>query len=375
MITLFISSALLFIRIGAIEQNYMVLQEKLGTELLKGYNKNIKPNHKVNVTVNMFLRDVGSVDSLEGAMEFQLTFRQKWQDNRLKYENKKGFENVPYYTLLSGQDRSIWMPDTFFRNELESNIHKNLEPNQYIRIFPDGSVLHSSRITLKTTCMMNMAMFPFDRQACPLQIASYGWSEDDVVYTWRNADPVQINQELRMPAFTLSVEESKTDRCDVITTTGKYSCLSFQFMVDRCTSWYVLVYFIPTIMFFVISWAGFFVSARELTPRLLLQFGSLVCICITSYVIGHQNSPVVAYTKASDIFFGTTVLFVFCSLVDTIIFAAFTSKLEKEAETENLMERLKTGSLLTKFDLISRVVYPLCYFLFIVIYFAVYSAM
>ena len=39
----------------------------------------------------------------------------------------------------------IWMPDTFFRNEKIGAFHTILQPNLYIRIFPDGTVLYSIR--------------------------------------------------------------------------------------------------------------------------------------------------------------------------------------------------------------------------------------
>ena len=39
----------------------------------------------------------------------------------------------------------VWMPDTFFRNEKIGAFHTILQPNLYIRIFPDGTVLYSIR--------------------------------------------------------------------------------------------------------------------------------------------------------------------------------------------------------------------------------------
>ena len=42
----------------------------------------------------------------------------------------------------------IWMPDTFFRNEKIGAFHTILQPNLYIRIYPDGTVLYSIRCSL-----------------------------------------------------------------------------------------------------------------------------------------------------------------------------------------------------------------------------------
>ena len=37
------------------------------------------------------------------------------------------------------------MPDTFFRNEKDGKFHDIIQPNLYVRVFPDGDVLYSIR--------------------------------------------------------------------------------------------------------------------------------------------------------------------------------------------------------------------------------------
>ena len=40
----------------------------------------------------------------------------------------------------------VWMPDTFFRNEKEGQFHNIIQPNLYVRVFPNGDVLYSIRV-------------------------------------------------------------------------------------------------------------------------------------------------------------------------------------------------------------------------------------
>ena len=67
------------------------------------------------------------------------------------------------------------MPDTFFRNEKIGQFHNILTPNLYIRVYPDGDVLYSIRISLTCFCSMYLALFPLDEQTCVLDIASCKW--------------------------------------------------------------------------------------------------------------------------------------------------------------------------------------------------------
>ena len=79
-------------------------------------------------------------------------------------------EKIKYLTLTDAS--KVWMPDTFFRNEKIGSFHNILTPNLYIRVFPDGDVLYSIRISLTCFCSMYLALFPLDEQTCNLDIAS-----------------------------------------------------------------------------------------------------------------------------------------------------------------------------------------------------------
>ena len=77
---------------------------------------------------------------------------------------------IKYLTLTD--PKKVWMPDTFFRNEKTGHFHNILVNNVYIRIFPNGDVLYSIRISLTLSCPMDLKLYPMDRQTCALKIAS-----------------------------------------------------------------------------------------------------------------------------------------------------------------------------------------------------------
>lgn len=60
----------------------------------------------------------------------------------------------------------------FFSNEKESHFHNMLMPNVFVRIFPNGNIFYSTRISLTLDCPMNLQRYPFDRQDCPLRMIS-----------------------------------------------------------------------------------------------------------------------------------------------------------------------------------------------------------
>ena len=113
--------------------------------------------------VNLFIRSFAKIDDVKMEYSVQITFRQKWSDDRLTYKHKLGHGDMQsegathidcfVINLISGRikyltmtdAKKVWMPDTFFRNEKEGRFHNILVPNVYIRIFPEGDVLYSIR--------------------------------------------------------------------------------------------------------------------------------------------------------------------------------------------------------------------------------------
>ena len=63
------------------------------------------------------------------------------------------------------------------------------------------------RLTVKATCPMDLTYFPMDSQLCTLEIESYGYTMDDVVYQCNSGiSSVQVDPEV---GAVLIVEECK----------------------------------------------------------------------------------------------------------------------------------------------------------------------
>ena len=98
----------------------------------------------------------------------QITFRQQWNDNRLQFDNMSG---RLHYLVLTDPEK-IWKPDLFFQNEKKGHFHEIIMPNVLLRIYPNGDVLYSIRLSLTLSCPMDLKYYPLDRQTCQLRMAS-----------------------------------------------------------------------------------------------------------------------------------------------------------------------------------------------------------
>ncbi|XP_053965490.1 glutamate-gated chloride channel isoform X10 [Anastrepha ludens] len=276
------------------------------------------------VRVNIFVRSISKIDDVTMEYSVQLTFREQWTDERLKFDDIQG--RLKYLTLTEAN--RVWMPDLFFSNEKEGHFHNIIMPNVYIRIFPNGSVLYSIRISLTLACPMNLKLYPLDRQICSLRMASYGWTTNDLVFLWKEGDPVQVVKNLHLPRFTL--EKFLTDYCNSKTNTGEYSCLKVDLLFKREFSYYLIQIYIPCCMLVIVSWVSFWLDQGAVPARVSLGVTTLLTMATQTSGI-NASLPPVSYTKAIDVWTGVCLTFVFGALLEfALVNYASRSDMHKE---------------------------------------------
>ncbi|MBN3291261.1 GBRP protein, partial [Polypterus senegalus] len=191
-------------------------------KLMKGYNKYLRPFFDNGpVTVGMSL-DIASIDTIsEINMDYTATIflRQRWTDERLCFEGNKSLS-------LDGRlVELLWVPDTFIVDSKKSFLHDITVENRLIRIFPNGTVLYALRITTTVACNMDLTKYPMDKQTCTLQLESWGYNVNDVMFYWtRGNDSVSGLDTLRLAQYT--VEDYYTSVSEAIYETGVTTVLT-----------------------------------------------------------------------------------------------------------------------------------------------------
>ncbi|CAL4064227.1 unnamed protein product, partial [Meganyctiphanes norvegica] len=257
------------------------------------------------------IRSINKIDDYHMEYSIQMTFRESWYDARLVYPNDQGKIN---YLTLTETDK-VWMPDLFFKNEKTGHFHNIILPNTYIRIYPDGEILFSIRISLTMSCPMNLKLYPLDTQICHLIMAScYGWTTDDLIFQWtKESEPIQVPKNLHLPRFTL--EHYETGGCNSKTNTGEYSCLIVNLIFKREFSYYLIQYYIPCCMLVIVSWVSFWLDPYAVSARVSLGVTTLLTMSTQNAGI-NQSLPPVSYTKAIDVWTGVCLTFVFGALLE-----------------------------------------------------------
>lgn len=311
---------------------------------LHRYNPADKPRGSTNVIIDLYLRDMRNINCHDQTYEAQITFRQQWTEPRLshKYEGSLAYQTV--------KPSIIWTPDTFFSNELKGYRHSVSRDNVFVRIRRNGHVHTSERVTMKLACPMDLGAFPFDTQVCSIDISSYGYIRTILSYEWKEIQPIQMNKN-QLPA-DFELRHYNTSVCSARTNTGEYSCIKVQFFLHRRWNHYMLSTFIPLTMLNVIAWLTFWVRDTPMRVTILMFTLALAIYGITAL---NQDLPKTPYVKMIDYFTGIALTFIYVAITEFVVLKWLDSNNEKN----------DVGN---KIDAACRLIYPIAYLGFIVVY-------
>ncbi|XP_017556959.1 glycine receptor subunit alpha-3 [Pygocentrus nattereri] len=291
-----------------------------------GYDARIRPNFKgppVNVTCNIFINSFGSIAETTMDYRVNIFLRQQWNDPRLAYSEYPDDSLDLDPSMLD----SIWKPDLFFANEKGAHFHEVTTDNKLLRIFKNGNVLYSIRLTLTLSCPMDLKNFPMDVQTCIMQLESFGYTMNDLIFEWQENGPVQVADGLTLPQFILK-DESDLRYCTKHYNTGKFTCIEVRFHLERQMGYYLIQMYIPSLLIVILSWVSFWINMDAAPARVAL--GITTVLTMTTQSSGSRTSlPKVSYVKAIDIWMAVCLLFVFSALLE---YAAvnFVSRQHKE---------------------------------------------
>ncbi|RZB40812.1 cys-loop ligand-gated ion channel subunit, partial [Asbolus verrucosus] len=281
------------------------------------YDKLIKPptTGPLPVYMQIDLSHIESADQLQ--FKAHMLVQYLYRDNRLKYEHI-----LPHRGSLLGEEllrNKIWVPHIMVRNEKDTKIMGIDGKDVFVSISPKGDVVYSYRMSATFYCWMNLQKFPFDSQDCFLRWNSWTYNTTNLVLHWDEDDPVKIATNLHLTEFVLSGTWTEEREVPASFTkgafVGNFSELVFKFNLSREVGYYIMDYFLPSILLVCTSWVTFWLQADASAPRVTLGTSTMLAFITLNGGI-NKNLPKVSYIKASEIWFLACACFIFCSMAE-----------------------------------------------------------
>ena len=99
---------------------------------------------------------------------------------------------------------------------------------------------------------------------------------------------------------------------------GAFPCLEVVFIVKRDFPYFLMQYYITSVLFVILSWVSFWISVDAVVARVYI--GLVTILTLTLESVGAQSQlPRVSYIKAIDVWNSTCLIFAFASLIEFAI--------------------------------------------------------
>uniref|UniRef100_A0A1A7YPY5 GABA(C) receptor n=1 Tax=Iconisemion striatum TaxID=60296 RepID=A0A1A7YPY5_9TELE len=283
---------------------------------------------------------VESLDSIsEVDMDFTMTLylRHYWKDERLAFPSATN-KSMTFDGRLV---KKIWVPDVFFVHSKRSFIHDTTTDNIMLRVFPDGHVLYSLRVTVTAACNMDFSRFPLDSQTCTLELESYAYTDEDLMLYWKSGDEsLSTDDRISLSQFLIQKFHT-TSRLAFYSSTGWYNRLYINFTLRRHIFFFLLQTYFPATLMVMLSWVSFWIDRRAVPARVSL--GITTVLTMSTIITGvNASMPRVSYIKAVDIYLWVSFVFVFLSVLEYAAVNYLTTV--RDGKDRKLREKVKEQS-------------------------------
>uniref|UniRef100_G3SSR0 Gamma-aminobutyric acid receptor subunit beta n=1 Tax=Loxodonta africana TaxID=9785 RepID=G3SSR0_LOXAF len=287
---------------------------KVLDRVLTGYDVRLRPNFggdPVPVGISIYISSIEQISEINMDYTITMFFHQTWKDPRLAYHETNLNLTLDYRML-----NKLWVPDCYFLNSTDTFAHDVTVEKRVFQLQPDGTVRYGIRLTTTAACSLDLQKFPLDKQACKLEIESYGYTVEDVILFWEDdGNAIHGTEDLHVPQFSFLGKTITST--EVYFYTGSYMRLILRFEVQREVSSFLVQVYWPTVLTTVLSWMSFWMNCDSAAARVTVGLTSmLILTTISSHV--RNKLPQVPCVKAIDIYIIVCFFFVFFSLMEYV---------------------------------------------------------
>ncbi len=278
-------------------------EEKLYRELLHSYNKNVRPvldpKQAVEVNVTLTLANIIDIDEKHQSLTTLLWMRKEWYDPFLTW-NEAEYPDIRHFVIQADQ---IWGPDLMVYNVLGNTIQVAGEffgKSEGLEVLPSGKVNHWTPLLLTSFCPMQMELFPFDVQSCPIVLSP--WIYDN---TQLKLFPSENVAEIGEFEWDVSkkwiIKDFKAQKTEILyANTRKYDQINFMITLRRKSTFYVLHLLLPCYLISIIACLCYVIPPQggDRINLLLTTFLSIVVfVLVVLEIVPEESDTLPLFSK------------------------------------------------------------------------------
>lgn len=284
------------------------------------YVKEIRPPSGAPVVVNfnILVVDINSINVEDMDFRVDMFVSQSWIESRLNMPQDIFEEGDDYVILPSEFFDNLWQPDPYFLNSKVSEIATLSHKFSLVTLYRNKTIKYSARINAIVACQMEFQLYPMDIQICPIYIESFSYNTKKLRLKW-GAGGVTVNPELKLLQYDIGKPAVLEETIDyTLEKNGNFSRLVVFFRFERQIGHHLIQTFAPSTLVVMLSWFSFWLDLDAIPGRVALLVTSMLTL-VTMFTGLKSDIPPVAYIKALDVWMAGCMMFVFAALGEFVV--------------------------------------------------------
>jgi len=272
------------------------------------------------VTVRVFLIDIDEIDDVHQRFTVDMFLGIAWNDPRLALPEEDRSGQIRTFPMTE-----IWTPRGLIVND------RGLTPKLPLVVDVDvlGNVFFRQRLSGELAVDLDLEDFPFDTQQLPVQIISYQYSPDEVLFS-PSAQLAANIEGFSVEGWSFRLLETQFGEFAVPALGVARPQMTFAIEAKRDAQYYLLTMFLPMSLIVFMSWTAFWIQPNVVPPRIAISTASIFSLIAFGFSI-RLSLPRVSYMTRADMFVIGCTLLVFLALGAAVIGSRWASadKLEQ----------------------------------------------
>ena len=254
------------------------------------------PDGPTVVGIGVFVTGLREIDAVRDDFRFRGYVRATWCDPRLAFEPVAGVRPERVFAGPEAEQElgRIWSPTGFPVNSVGD--FSILE--RVLRIQADGTVLNDLNFSALLSADYDLRRFPFDSQLLELQIESFRWNRDDLVFV-ADEDSIGFGRDFEIPEWRITRVASRIVEETAIRNPVPFSRFVLEIGVEREPGFYLWKVMLPILIIVGLSWSVFWMTDERLAGRSRITATGVLTIVAYQFVIA-DDLPRIAYLTLLD---------------------------------------------------------------------------
>ena len=264
------------------------------------------------VFIEMDIMDVLQVNDKEFSVTLTMYFTVRWVEPRL-INNNTNVDPGKWTPIDLQFLHHLWVPNIFIydlRSFMALNVLQKLAG---VWILGGNEVNYNQATSVTFLCPMRFDLYPLDSHICKFRVGSTNLDMTRMMFAEAK---VQYKEETRNTILDYIVQIQNLNERDRILPygdLGNFSITGIEMKFTRHKLKYLYVYYLPSGLFVVVSWASFLIPP-EVVPGRMAMLITLFLVLINIFNIITSNSPNVEGMTAISAWMIVCIMFVFGAL-------------------------------------------------------------